>query len=348
LLKIKRRKTVKIKKALCFDDVLLKPRFSDIRSRSQVDLSVRLNDKITLRLPFIASPMDTVSGVQTAIELGKLGGLAIIHRYNTIDEQVSMVEEVVSHGVPVGAAIGATGDFKERADALIAAGAGVVCVDIANGYHVLIKEAMDHLKAKHKDVYWMTGNVSCFGGFLYNSHAGSDCVRVGIGGGSCCTTRIKTGCGVPTFSSVLDASKVKNQTESHIIADGGLKTSGDIVKALAAGADLVMLGSLFAGTDEAPGEVLEVDGRKMKEFRGMASKDAQMDWRGSAAGGVEGVSTLTPYKGPLKDIVESLAQGVRSGLSYVGARTIEELQDNPEFIEISSGGLAESKPHALK
>jgi IMP dehydrogenase len=165
---------------------------------------------------------------------------------------------------------------------------------------------------------------------------------------SCCTTRIKTGCGVPTFSSVLDASKVKNQTDTHIIADGGLKTSGDIVKALAAGADLVMLGSLFAGTDEAPGEILEVNGKKMKEFRGMASKDAQMDWRGSAAGGVEGVSTLTPYKGSLENIVESLAQGVRSGLSYVGARTIEELQDNPEFIEISSGGLAESKPHALK
>ena len=200
---------MKIKKALCFDDVLLRPRFSDIRSRSQVDLSVKLNDKITLRLPFVASPMDTVSGVQTAIELGKLGGLAIIHRYNTIDEQVSMVEEVVSHGVPVGAAIGATGDFKERADALIAAGAGVICVDIANGYHVLIKEAMEHLKAKHKDIYWMTGNVSCFGGFLYNAHAGSDCVRVGIGGGCFVGgTMVTTKDGEKRIEKVLEGEEV--------------------------------------------------------------------------------------------------------------------------------------------
>jgi len=336
-----------LEKTYCFDDVLLIPAYSQIRTRKDVDISVQLSRDLKLNIPIIASPMDTVSGPKMAIRLNELGGIAILHRYCTIERQVKMVEEVVSAGRKVGAAVGAVGDYLERAQSLVEAGVSLLCVDVANGDHILVEEALYHLKrAVSNDIHIMTGNVATMAGFSHNASHGANSVRCGVGGGSMCTTRIQTGHGVPTLQTIMWSSKAK-RGGTKIVADGGIKTAGDIVKSLAAGADVVMLGSLLAGTDEAPGEVLNLDGRLYKQFRGMASKEAQTDWRGMA-NSVEGVTSYSPYKGSVDGVVKGLVDGIRSGLSYSGVRSIKELQEKARFCQISSAGMAESKPHGLR
>lgn len=330
-----------------FDDVLLVPQKSDIKSRSEVDITSNLS-KNSFRLPVIASPMDTISGTRMAIEMSNHSGLAVLHRYNTIAEQVEMASYIkdVKRQTKIAAAIGMTGDYFERAVNLYESGVRILCVDVAHGHHVMMEKALKKLKdAFGESVHLMAGNVATLEAFEELSEWGADSIRVGIGGGSICSTRIVTGHGLPTFQSILECAKTSYDTK--IIADGGIKTTGDMVKALAAGADFVMVGSLLSGTDETPGEVLVgAKGEKYKEYRGMASKEAQRSWRGKSST-PEGVSTVVPYKGPVRNILQDFDGGIRSGLSYTGVRNIKELQSKRHFVLQSSAAQLESNTHIM-
>ncbi len=243
------------------------------------------------------------------------------------------------------AAIGVTGDYQERVSELYKAGVSVFCLDVAHGHHILVKNALKYLKNNYSGVHFMAGNVATLEGFEALANWGADSIRVGIGGGSICSTRLVSGHGIPTLQSVLDC--VKTSHDVKIIADGGIKTSGDIVKAIAAGADFVMLGSMLAGTQETPGEVLSnTNGKKYKIYRGMASASAQKNWRGKSST-PEGVSTTIPYKGSVDIILENIAGGIRSGLSYSGCRSIKEFQALAGFVKQTSAGQVESNTHIL-
>ncbi len=331
-----------MKECLSYNDVLLVPQHSDIKSRSEVNLESRLGNK-SYTLPIISSPMDTVTGTEMALAMEEAGGLGIIHRYCSIPEQI----EMISYEGVRAAAVGITGDFVDRVAALYNAGIRIFCLDVAHGDHLHMQIAIERLKNTYgEEVHVMAGNVATREAYERLSKWGADSVRIGIGGGSICSTRIQTGHGMPTFQSVLDCSQ--SECDATIIADGGITTAGDIVKALAAGADFVILGSLLAGTNETPGEVFKSKkGKEYKVYRGMASKEAQKDWRGSFSSN-EGVSTTVDTKGPVKSILDDLANGIRSGLSYSGSRTIFGLQAKAEFIRQTVSGQVESSTHILR
>lgn len=339
-----------MKKTLSFDDVLLVPSYSDIKSRAECDLGVDMGNGLDLSIPIIASPMDSVSESSMALAMADAGGIAVVHRYNTIERQVELIKTVVAENYPinVAASVGVTGDYLERAYALAAAGVNTLCVDIAHGHHILMKEALHTLRNKfNNSLHIMAGNVATLEGFNDLADWGADSIRVGIGGGSICSTRLQTGHGVPTLQSVLECGK--SDRDARLIADGGIKTSGDVVKALAAGADAVMLGSMLAGTDEAPGGVFVNkygDGLDYKVYRGMASRNAQMDWRGKSSS-PEGISTTVRYKGPVLDVLQDLIGGIKSGLSYSGSRTLTELHTKAGFVRQTLAGQSESSTHIL-
>lgn len=329
-----------MKEMLSFDDVLLVPQKSDIVSRSEVSLVSTMGNH-SFELPIISSPMDTVTEKEMASAMRELGGLGIIHRYASIEDQCLMLDSGISS-----AAVGVSGDFKERVRLLHSKGLKIVCVDVAHGHHSMMESSLKYLRDTYGDeLTIIAGNVATPEGYADLSEWGADAVRIGIGGGSICSTRIQTGHGVPTFQSVLDCKYV--DADAKIIADGGIKTAGDMVKAIAAGADFVMLGSMLAGTKESPGQVfVSADDKKYKVYRGMASVEAQVDWRGEARS-LEGVSTTIPYKGSVRDIVASFKQNIRSGLSYTGARSIEEFQAKSQFIRQTSASMVESGTHIL-
>ena len=344
--------------SLCFDDILLIPQFSDIESRKEVDVSPLSESLFSgypkLSLPIIASPMDTVVNAQVAVEMAKLGGFAILHRYNSIEEQCEELESAFILGehvdnptMNIGCAIGATGDYLERAQALWNQGCRIFCIDVAHGHHQHVKNALLEMRKKFgKDVHLMTGNVSTLEAFNDLADWGADSIRLGCGGGSSCKTRIVTGHGLPTLQTIIDCSY--SNRDALIIADGGIRTSGDIVKALACGAHFVMLGSLLAGHNESPGETFvdPVSGVPSKKFRGMASAEAQMDWRGKVSG-EEGVSWRVPVKGAISSTIERLVSGLKSGCSYSGARTLSDLRAKAVYSVVSANSIAESKPHIL-
>ena len=342
---------MKFQKVITFDDVLLQPQYSEIESRSTISTDTTIRD-LSFSIPVMSSPMDTITERQMIYSLDKLGGLGIVHRYNTIPEQAKIVHSTHADGAQnIGAAIGVSGDYLERSKAVVMAGANVLCVDIAHGHHALMKNALKCLRSLFDEsVYIIAGNVATLEGFNDLSDWGADAIRVGIGGGSICSTRIQTGHGVPTLQSVMDCAK--SDRNATLIADGGIKTSGDIAKAIAAGADFVMLGSMLSGADETPGDVLtvpEILGGKQvysnyKTYRGMASVEAQIDWRGHTAS-VEGVTSTVPCKGPVRIIVESIMNGLKSGMSYSGATSITSFQSKSRFIEQTSSGKIESSTH---
>lgn len=338
-------------KTLTFDDMLLVPQLSDINSRTEIDISSYLDSQIKLNIPIISSPMDTVTEVDMAVTLCVAGGLGIIHRYNTIEQQVQLVKEVKDIGCSVGAAIGVSGDWFERAQALLTAKVDLLCVDVAHGHHENVKTVLGNLKSLFPKLHIMAGNVATGVGYEYLADAGADSVRVGVGGGSICSTRINTGHGVPNMSALFDCVQKrkarKDKNNPAIIIDGGIKNAGDIVKALAAGADFVMCGSLFAGTDESPGKLIQnPNGSLVKEYRGMASREAQVNWRGFSSS-PEGISTFVNYKGTVKDVLADLTGNIRSGLSYSGARNLCELKTKAQFVLQSGAGMNESFTHIL-
>jgi len=339
-----------MEEALTYNDVLLVPQYSDIKSRSDVSVAstLRGNGPTTkLHIPIIASPMDTISEEEMGVAMWQEGGLAVVHRYNTITEQASILDGIiVNAGCNAAAAIGTSGDYLERASALYETGVRILCVDVAHGHHVLMKNALTELRATFGDkVHIMAGNIATLEGYNDLVDWGADSVRCNIGGGSICSTRIQTGHGVPGLHTIIDCAR--SDRNAPIIADGGIRNSGDIVKALAAGADFVMLGSLLSGTDETPGDVINTHEGKVKSYRGMASKDAQVEWRGRTAS-LEGVATTVPCKGPVEDVLEDLTRGIRSGLSYSGCRTISELQAKARFIRQTGSGQLESSAHITR
>ncbi len=336
---------ITVLESLSFDDVLLVPKYSEVFSRKDINISTNLGNKIEIDLPIISSPMDTVTEDSMATEMHNYGGLGIIHRYNSIRDQALLVKNC--ENATVGAAIGVSGDYIERSQAVLNAGADILCIDIAHGHHALMRHALKVLRNTFgDDVHIMAGNVATLEGFNDLADWGANSIRVGIGGGSICSTRIQTGHGVPTLQSVLDCSV--SDRDATLVADGGIRNSGDIVKCLAAGADAVILGSVLAGASEAPGEILKglltEDGMPMKVYRGMASQEAQLSWRGKVSS-EEGVSSTVPVAGDVKDILFSLEKGIRSGLSYSGCSSLLEFSTKSKFIKQSHAGNIESSTH---
>jgi len=472
---------LEFKEGLTFDDVLIVPKFSDITSRSQTNLETKLSKNISLNIPLISANMDTVTEYSMALVMAQQGGLGIIHRFLTIEEETNQVLKVKRSGsvmienpyfigpdktvndaisymgekgvhgllvmdsesklvgiltrrdvafesesnqlvkdvmtkdvitakpginldeakqilhkhriekLPliddsglvkglitskditnienfpqaskdkkgrplVGAAVGVKGDFMDRTESLLEAGADVIVVDIAHGHSENAVNTVRHIKKAFPNSELIAGNVATASGAEDLIKAGVDAVKVGVGSGSICITRIVTGSGVPQLTAVLDCAKVGKKHDVPIISDGGIRTSGDITKALAAGSSSVMVGSILGGTDESPGSFMTRNGKRFKIYRGMASFYASLGRKSKKNGEVsfeddlndyvaEGVEAMVPYKGSVTDILKQLTGGIRSGLSYCGAHTIKQMQENAEFIKMSHAGYAESQPH---
>ena len=333
-------------RGLTFDDVLIVPAKSEVRSRRDPSLKSKLTKKISIETPIISANMDTVTEAEMAIAMDKMGGVGILHRFATIHDQVHFVNRVKASGaITLSASIGVNGDYKERAQALIQAGVNIMTIDIAHGHSIAMMDVMKWLKDTYPNVEIIAGNIAIPEAARDLIEAGADAIKVGIGPGSMCTTRIITGCGVPQLTAIALCSEVGHELGVPIIADGGIKTSGDIVKAFAAGASTVMLGSMLSGTIETPGEIK--NGRK--QYRGMASKSAQVSWRGGVPEGMapEGEQTLVSVKGHVKDVISELNGGIRSGMSYINANTISEICEKARFMEMSSSGAFESRAHGL-
>ena len=344
---------------LTYDDVLLLPDASDVVP-SEVDTSTRLTRNITLAVPLVSSAMDTVTESAMAIAMAKAGGIGIIHRNLPIDEQVTHVKLVKGVGL-TGAAVGVGDDGFARAQALIEAGVDVVVVDTAHGHHRAVLDAITRIKNFSSTIEIIGGNVATRAGAQALINAGADAVKVGVGPGSICTTRVVAGVGVPQVTAIIEAAKACNKAGIPLIADGGLQYSGDIVKAIVSGAHSVMLGSLLAGCAESPGELVEIDGRKYKSYRGMGSLGA-MQSRGEQKSYSkdrymqddvlsedklvpEGIEGKVAYRGPVADVVHQLVGGLRSGMGYAGAPNIETLRREGRLIQITAAGLQESHPH---
>ena len=341
------------KTALCFDDILLVPQESDVQSRHSVDLSMLIGygeREVRLDLPIIAAPMDTVCDVEMCMTLSNAGGLGILHRYMPEEMLINKTKMLSEAKYKFGVSVAATNGYMNLAENLFLAGARIFLVDTANGHSQYTYNAVQNIRNAFGDsVHIMAGNVATADGFARLSDAGADSVRVGIGGGSACTTRIVSGHGVPTLASIMDVDEWREMSDNtcSIIADGGIRNSGDMVKAFAAGADAVMVGSMLAGTDEAPGEVItDHNGKEAKVFRGMASASAQKDARGSVSVS-EGVSTTVPYKGGTKHLLDKIKGGIGSGCSYSGVEELCMLSSVAEYVEVTSASLNESKPHAI-
>lgn len=361
---------------ITFDDVLLIPGYSDF-SRADIDLSTQLTKKISLASPFVSAPMDTVTESKLAIALAEQGGIGIIHRNLPINEQANQVAEVVMHNHMVGAAIGAGTGFEERAKALVEAGISIIVIDSAHGNTKPIIETIHYIKKNFPNLQIIAGNIATKEGAENLIKAGADALRVGMGPGAICTTRIISGMGVPQLTAIMDTYSVAKKQGVPIIADGGIKYSGDMVKAFAAGASTVMMGSYFAGAIESPGKVHELTPEQVpsrfksslskkqktypfKEYRGMGSVAAMQEgariksedeFHGKTYKDrvlvAEGVESLTPIKGTVKDIVEQAIGGIRSGMYYVGVKTIQELREKGRFMQITQASLTESHPHDI-
>ena len=471
---------MEIREGLTFDDVLLVPKYSDVTTRSQTDLNTRLSRNISLSIPFVSANMDTVTESAMAVAIARAGGIGIVHRFLSIQDEAAevlkvkrsgsvmienpytipeeatirearkyaedmgisgllvvdgerlagivtdrdflfgsdqdrpissiMTRDVVtapsgisvedakrmlrdnrveklpvtdgegrirglftskditniedypmaskdSKGRPlVGAAVGVKGDFMERTEELLEAGADIIVVDVAHGHSQNAISAVRNIKKAFADCEIIAGNVATAAGAQDLINAGVDAVKVGVGSGSICITRVITGSGVPQLTAVMDCARIGRDNDVPIISDGGTRTSGDATKALAAGASSVMLGSILGGTDESPGTVLTKNGKRFKVYRGMASLAASIGRKSKETGSVdleedlndyvaEGVEAMVPYKGSVTDILKQMTGGVRSGLSYCGAHTIPAMQRNAEFVRMSRAGFAESQPH---
>ena len=345
---------------LTYDDVLLLPDASEVVP-SEVDTKSFLTRKIQLDIPLVSAAMDTVTESQMAIAMAKLGGIGIIHRNLPITDQVTHVKLVKGAGLRVGAAVGVGEDGFERARSLIEVGVDVVVVDTAHGHHRAVLDAIERIKKKYPSQEIIGGNVATRAGAQALINAGADAVKIGVGPGSICTTRVIAGVGVPQVTAIMEAAKACKKADVPLIADGGLQYSGDIAKAIVSGADTVMLGSLLAGCDESPGELLELNGEKFKRYRGMGSLGA-MQSRGESKSYSkdrymqddvlsedklvpEGIEGKVAYRGAVATVVHQLVGGLRSGMGYAGAADISTLQRRGRLIQITSAGLQESHPH---
>jgi len=338
----------KFPEAFTFDDVLIRPSSSSIEPR-EASLQTSLAG-VALKVPFLSAAMDRVTGAKLAIVLGKLGGLGVLHRNCTTDEQCAMVREVKEAKVPVAAACG---PFDlERARALTRAGADILCVDCAHGHNLNVLKGARRIKRELK-VPLIVGNIATAEG-ARAACAFANAVKVGVGPGSICTTRLVSGVGMPQFSAILEVVGVAKKRGVPVIADGGMSNSGDIAKALAAGATAIMSGNMFAGTLETPGRITRRDGLRVKEYRGMGSRAVIESYSGSERyltkgrfAVPEGVEGFVPYRGPIADVVAELASGVQVAMGYVGARNLEEFRKRAQFVRITPASVLENRPHSL-
>ncbi len=339
--------------ALSYDDVLLVPQRSPVESRENVELTTELADGLSLRNPILTAAMDTVTETEMAHAIGEAGGLGVVHRFLPIGEQARMVRSVAEAGVPASGAVGIAEDYRKRAGELVDAGADLVVLDVAHGHMERAIEATETLSQTYPDTPICAGNVVSKAGVTDLAEAGADVVKVGVGPGSHCTTREVTGFGVPQFTAVNRCATAAEECGVTTIADGGIRGSGDAVKALLAGADAVMMGGFFAGCAESPGEVVEIDGDQYKRSRGMSTAAAAED-REDKDGEVkadEGVEAVTEYTGPVGPRLDEFTAGIRSGLSYAGAHDLEAARENAEFVRVNettkgrngSHGFARSK-----
>ncbi|HAM63744.1 MAG: guanosine monophosphate reductase [Firmicutes bacterium GWF2_51_9] len=357
-----------IKEGYTFDDLLLVPAFSQVVP-AKVVLSTRLTSKIMLKIPVVSAAMDTVTEDRMAIALAKAGGLGFIHKNLSVERQAQMVRNVKEAALDlmqdaavddngrllVGAAVGVGEKNIERVKALVEAGVDIIAVDSAHGHSIGVIETVRAIHQLYPDLDLVGGNIVTAEAAMALIEAGANVVKVGVGPGSICTTRVVAGVGVPQLTAVNDVYQIAKEHKVGVIADGGIKFSGDVVKALAAGADVVMMGGLLAGCEETPGEILDVYGKKVKTYVGMGSLSAMQ--RGSSdryfQGGQtelkklvpEGIEATVPYKGPIAEVLYQMMGGLRSGMGYCGCETVESLKVNAKFVKITNAGLKESHPH---
>ena len=346
-----------ITEALTFDDVLMLPRYSNVLP-SDTNIKLSLTNNINLRVPFISSAMDTVTESKMAIAMAKAGGIGVIHRNLKIKNQSDEIKKVKKNNLLVGAAIGTSKEDLERAKSLCDNGVDLIVIDTAHGHSAKVLNVLSKIKKNNNKIAICVGNIATGEAAreLYNS--GADIIKVGIGPGSICTTRMVAGIGVPQITAIMEVKKALNKKKIKIISDGGIKFSGDIAKALAAGADAIMMGSIFAGTDESPGKKFKIKGKVYKQYRGMGSIGAmssgsanryfQRNHKDKSKFVPEGVEGRVEYKGSVSKIIYQLQGGLRSSMGYIGAKNLNEIKKKTKFIKITKAGFYESMVHSVE
>ncbi len=340
-----------IGKGYSFDDVLLIPKYNRVKSRKEVSFKTKVTKNYFLDIPLLVANMDTVCESEMAIAIGKMGGLGVVHRFMTIENQAREIAKIKKEKLLAAAALGVK-DYEERVVALVKSGVDILVLDVAHGHSKRVGKTLDYLKENYPKIDVMVGNIATKDAAEYFINKKADAIKVGIGPGSMCTTRIMAGAGVPQITAIMDVYEA-SQGRVPVCADGGVKNPGDIVKAIGAGADTVMSGSIFSGTKETPGKIITKNGKKFKEYRGMASylatvKKMALDGKKKdEVVHVEGEMTVIEYKGPVVPIVNKFLGGLASGMTYMGADNIERLKGKADFIEITGAGLRESIAHGL-
>ena len=346
-----------IKESLTFDDVLLLPQYSNVLP-TETDISLKLTKKLFLKVPFLSSAMDTVTESKMAIAIASSGGLGVIHRNLNIKDQVKEIIQVKKKNLLVGAAVGTNKEDLERAKRLIDNGCDLIVIDTAHGHSEKVLKTLSKLKKIKSQVPICVGNIATSKAAIRLYNSGADLIKVGIGPGSICTTRMVAGIGVPQISAIMEVKRSLKKKNIKIISDGGIKFSGDIAKALAAGADAIMMGSIFAGTNESPGKKFKVKGKIFKQYRGMGSIGAmssgsanryfQKNFKDKSKFVPEGVEGRVEYKGNVSKIIYQLKGGLRSSMGYIGARSLKQITKNAKFIKITKAGFYESMVHSVE
>jgi|TARA_B100001059_G_scaffold86239_1_gene84380 IMP dehydrogenase len=348
---------VTIKEALTFDDVLMLPRYSNILPVN-TNISLNLTKKIKLKVPFLSSAMDTVTESKMATAMANAGGIGVIHRNLKIKKQSNEIKIVKRQKLLVGAAVGTSIEDLDRTRSLLDNGVDLIVIDTAHGHSSKVLKILSKIKKLSNKTPICVGNIATgeAGKKLYNE--GADIIKVGIGPGSICTTRMVAGIGVPQISAIIDVKKTLNKKNVKIISDGGIKFSGDIAKALAAGADAIMMGSIFAGTDESPGKKFRFKGKTYKQYRGMgsigamssgsASRYFQKNYKDKSKFVPEGVEGRVEFKGSVSKIIYQLQGGLRSSMGYIGANNLNEIKKKAKFIKITKAGFYESMVHSVE
>jgi len=346
-----------IKEALTFDDVLLLPRYSNVLP-SETDISLSLTQKIKLNVPFLSSAMDTVTESRMAISIAEEGGIGIIHRNLNIKKQTNEILKVKKKKLLVGAAVGTSKNDIVRAKSLIDSGCDLIVIDTAHGHSEKVIKTLYKLKKNFNKTPFCVGNIATAEAAKKLYNCGADIIKVGIGPGSICTTRMVAGIGVPQISAIVEVKKALKNKKIKIISDGGIKFSGDIAKALAAGADAIMMGSIFAGTNESPGKKFKVKGKFFKSYRGMGSIGAmssgsanryfQKNLKDKSKLVAEGVEGRVAFKGNVSRIIYQLKGGLRSSMGYIGAKNLNQIPKNAKFVKITKAGFYESMVHSVE
>lgn len=346
-----------INESLTFDDVLLVPKYSSVLP-SETSLNINLTSKVKLKIPFLSSAMDTVTESNMAIAIGAAGGMGVIHRNLNINKQCKEVLKVKKKKLLVGAAVGTSNEDIDRVKSLLDSGVDLIVIDTAHGHSEKVIKTLKKIKKIKSKVPISVGNIATGEAARKLSEEGADILKVGIGPGSICTTRMVAGIGVPQISAIMEVKKKLKNKKVKIISDGGIKFSGDIIKALAAGADAIMMGSIFAGTEESPGRKYKYKNKYYKHYRGMGSIGAmsagssnryfQKNFKDKSKFVAEGVEGRVEYKGPVKRIIYQLQGGLRSSMGYIGSKSILDIKKKAKFVKITKAGFYESMPHSVE